>query len=101
MFYNAAASSKAEVVSKKASESKQMASELSSAAKSLSVKLTDTKDRLAQKEQVATSDSESALLVRKPSSLLPGSKPNNDLCFGWRWVGPAYPVACTIKVLRS
>jgi hypothetical protein len=36
-------------------------------------------------------------LVRKPSSLLPGSKPNNVLCFGWRWFGPAYPVACTIS----
>jgi hypothetical protein len=50
-------------VSKKSSESKAMASELSSAAKSLTVKLSDTKDRLTQKEQVADTDSESALLV--------------------------------------
>ena len=57
------ASTKAEVVSTKASESKQMASELSSAAKSLTVKLSDTKDRLDQKEQIATTDSVSALAV--------------------------------------
>lgn len=56
-------------MSKKASESKQMASELSSAAKSLTVKLSDTKDRLTQKEQVAKTDSDSALLVRFGSAL--------------------------------
>ena len=50
-------------MSKKASESKQMATELSSAAKSLTAKLADTKDRLDDKEKIAATDSVSALAV--------------------------------------
>ena len=55
------ASEVAETVSAEATDSKQLAAELAEAANSLTYKLSDTKDRLGQKEAVAASDGTSAL----------------------------------------
>merc|ERR1712109_159606 len=55
------ASEVAETVSVEATESRQLSKELSDAASSLTNKLSETKDRLGEKEGVAASDGASAL----------------------------------------